>query len=121
MGIWELYLLTVISNLSYSLAIILTFSLLVVFFATIFLFMPILLGDEEDSERAKFTLKGMKPIYILCVVFCLFGALLPSEKQIYLIIGGAYATNIDGIEKLPANVVKAANAFLDQYNGDDND
>lgn len=47
---------------------------------------------------------------------CIVGAVscfIPDERQLALIIGGHFATNIEGIDKLPVNVVKAANSFLE--------
>jgi hypothetical protein len=39
--------------------------------------------------------------------------MIPSEKALYKIIGAYAVTNIEGVEKLPPNIVKAANNFLE--------
>lgn len=45
-------------------------------------------------------------------------ATLPSSKQAWMIVGAYVATNIEGIDKLPKNTVKALNQFLEQYTED---
>lgn len=44
----------------------------------------------------------------------LANSILPTEKQLYVIAGGYVATNTKDIAKLPDNVVKAANAWLEK-------
>lgn len=76
----------------------------------------ILIFDSYDLDRREpwcFWLKILIPAAILSM---LIGAAIPNERQMYVIIGGYAATNIEGINKLPANLVGAANAYLERLN-----
>jgi len=55
-------------------------------------------------------LKYSIPVAVVIVVF------LPNEAQMKYIIGGSYVTNIENIEKLPPNMIDAANKFLEKMN-----
>jgi hypothetical protein len=64
--------------------------------------------------------KKVKFNYIIIPIFMwLAGILIPSEKQMMYLIGGYAATNVENIEKLPKNVVDAANKFLEDYTTQD--
>ena len=39
----------------------------------------------------------------------------PTKQTAYLMIGGYAVTNVEGIKELPANVIGAANHFLEEY------
>lgn len=43
-------------------------------------------------------------------------AFIPSTKDIAVIIAGKYATNSEEMKKLPDNVLKTFNTFLEKYN-----
>lgn len=62
-----------------------------------------------------------KKILGYCKVFALIAAAIggaavfvPNETQIYTIAGGYYATNNAELKKLPDNVLKAANGYLEK-------
>jgi len=55
------------------------------------------------------TLKTMIPVLILV-------SFIPTQKMMMYMIGGYAVTNIEGIEKLPKNVIGAANKFLEDFN-----
>ena len=60
--------------------------------------------------------KMIKKIYVVVPFIVMSLAMfIPSEKQMMYIIGGYAATNVENIEKLPKNVVNAANKFLESY------
>ena len=69
-------------------------------------------GAIEENERAKAWGSSMIKVIIPFVVVA---SLIPSSKQMMYIIGGYAATNVENIEKLPKNVVNAANKFLESY------
>ena len=75
-----------------------------------------------DHNWKKLWLTHMKKWGIAtCVSISLISTLIPSEKQLYFIAGGYAATNIAGIDKLPGNVVKAANDWLEGINKESED
>lgn len=64
------------------------------------------------------SLKPLKHLYYIipiCLILNLIAILIPNEKQLYTIAGGYYTSNIEGIDKLPKNVVGVINHFLEQY------
>jgi len=80
--------------------------------ATIGIIFLISEGDSWDGTKMFF--EKFKSILIGLLLFGLVGNFVPNEKQIALIIGGAIATNTEGMEKLPENLVKASNSFLER-------
>ena len=58
------------------------------------------------------------PIYPLLFAFlaslaiCVF---TPNKESMALIVGGSYTTQIDGMGKLPPNIVNALNKALEDY------
>lgn len=64
-----------------------------------------------DGYRVK---KCVLIVPLLGLFFGILSALTPSEKQLYFIAGGYAATNVEGIEKLPSNLTKAANTWLER-------
>ena len=72
---------------------------------------------DQDKKAALFVSgrKAFKTGVIICVPAILFASFIPSSKQMMYIIGGYAATNVENIEKLPKNVVDAANKFLESY------
>lgn len=49
------------------------------------------------------------------ILTLLIGVVIPDNRQMTYLIGGYAATNVENIEKLPKNVVNAANKFLEDY------
>lgn len=69
--------------------------------------------DSPARGWRKLWANQMKKWGAAAIILCaLIAALIPSEKQLYFIAGGYAATNIAGIDKLPENLVKAANDWL---------
>ena len=73
-------------------------------------------GDSDKKtglfESAR---KAIRTGAIICFPVILFSSFIPTSKQMMYMIGGYAATNVENIEKLPENVVNAANKFLEQY------
>lgn len=44
----------------------------------------------------------------------ILSAVTPTTPQLWTMVGGYTATNIEGVEKLPPNLVKAVNRFLEK-------
>lgn len=121
MSILELYLLNVLFQLG---------GILSVAAGVFFLLLPFVLligllhidaefyGDERKQRKAtlfKFT-KVMASVAVICLLTSIF---IPSKEQAIWIAGGHIATNAEGIEKLPDNVVRAANAFLESVSNEE--
>ena len=133
MSAWELWLyLVLVPNL----AMHMQFLCLVVGLATVFAAISRAIADDQSAEieahsslagsdrgdsqpdycQHRFFLFGQR-LSTLVAVFIAVLALqtaIPSPRQMYMLIGGYAATNIEGVEQLPANVVRAANAFLER-------
>jgi hypothetical protein len=71
-------------------------------------------SDFDEDEKTKEKIKVSKKCALLALPFLLLCGLFPSEKQLYVIAGGYVATNTKDVAKLPDNVVKAANAWLEK-------
>lgn len=67
-------------------------------------------NTEEDRRRSKaFFIR-----WLLCTVIALVGAnILPSSTQVATIASLYVATNAEGVEKLPDNVVQYVNKYLE--------
>lgn len=72
-----------------------------------------------DSDKKKALFKSgrsyLKKGAIIFAPILLLASFIPSEKQMMYLIGGYAATNVENIEKLPKNMVNAANKFLEDY------
>lgn len=70
--------------------------------------------DKHDAAMLK-TIHTFRRLVPIGLVFVTLGILIPPPRAIYTTIGVYVVTNIDGIENLPPNLVKAANKFLEDY------
>jgi len=106
MDLSTLYLILILPNIGKVLGVasLITITLLIVFMTNASF-------DEEVNESFSKIKSSIK--YILLCGF--LSVMIPSEKQMMYMIGGYAATNVDGIEKLPKNVVSAANKFLEDF------
>lgn len=68
----------------------------------------------EEPEFAKRIFRWVVRFAVSFVVLTLIAIPLPSDKQLYTLAGGYVATNTKDVAKLPDNVVKAANAWLEK-------
>ncbi len=70
-------------------------------------------AENRDEEACKVAGKWFKNTFIT-LAFCMFISIfIPSEKQMLTLVGGYAVTNNEQIQKLPDNVLKAANAYLE--------
>jgi hypothetical protein len=69
-------------------------------------------GYETIAKRMRSACRTLVAVAVVCG---LLSTLMPTRKDWYMIIGGYAVTHIEGIDKLPANVVGAANEFLKRY------
>lgn len=123
MDLLTIYLLTVLPNLGILLGVLSSISLVC---TLIFLVITSInrcnvyswtTAEEKKEYVALFkcavkTTKFVLPISFLLLIVC---NLIPNERQMYTIIGGYAVTNIEGIDKLPKNLIGAANKFIENY------
>jgi len=72
-------------------------------------------GNEDKINRLRKTRDKATKFMVLPVIILFIAVFIPSGKQMMYMIGGYAATNIEDVEKLPKNVVNAANKFLESY------
>lgn len=56
-----------------------------------------------------------KKVVIIPAILLAISLPIPSNKQMIYLVGGYVATNVENVEKLPKNLVGAANKFLEDY------
>lgn len=111
MSLTQLYFFTVIlPNINIALAF--TFAVLFVFSIFYLIHGATLDNNYEDAKGSAF--RYAKNLLICTIGIGFISIPFPSEKQLYMLAGGYVATNTKDIAKLPDNVVKAANAWLER-------
>lgn len=118
MSLWELWLLTVIPSVGNIIGFI---GILLGGTSAVLGFLGVMeYFDNRDSilyqeDALKGLLMFRKSIIggAVAVFVLLVAALIPSKQDLYFIVGGSYVTNIEGIDKLPPNIIKATNVFLE--------
>lgn len=110
MNIWLLYLMfAVLPNAAKSLDLA-CFMAAVAILITIPIWLTCL--AEEKVRAAARAIGWIKAEVIAIFVFMVFAIFVPSEKQVWTIAGGYAATNDAELKKLPDNLLKTANDFL---------
>jgi len=115
MSIFELWALFVAFP---TLEAISTFILVMLGITAVTIGIIFLISEGNSWDGTKMFFEKFKSVLIGLLLFGLVGNFVPNEKQVALIIGGTIATNTKGIEKLPDNLVKAANSFLERIQED---
>ena len=69
---------------------------------------------ECDDDAIKYWRKAALKFVWAIIVVGIISVPIPSEKELYTVAGGYIATNTKDVAKLPDNVVKAANAWLEK-------
>ena len=75
--------------------------------------------DDDKISRLRKTRDKAVKAFIIPIIFFLISSFIPSSKQMMYLIGGYAVTNVENIDKLPKNVVNAANKFLETYTFED--
>ncbi len=119
MELWQLWLLFTVPAIAIFVSVI---SVSIVFIGTILL---LFLGSKlcydkaskqcDDVPETKALLKFLVPTYSVFCVIALLSALVPTKDDAMKIVGGYYITNIENIDNLPPNIVKAVNKFIEEY------
>lgn len=71
--------------------------------------------DEKVAAVKKTSWPLLKRTAILLTIVSILAPLVPNNRDLYVMIGGYYVTNNDEIKKMPNNVLKAANNFLEEF------
>lgn len=110
MSLFTLYLISILPSLSNLTSVIGTLSIIAFGVLTV---MVLFLAGEGDDVPAGIT-KARNLALKIALPCLIIATLIPGEKQLYMIAGGYVATNTAGVEKLPDNLVKAANNWLEK-------
>ncbi len=119
MSIFNLYLITILPNIRdfftfLSIGILIIF-LIIMLVTSLTVDFSLEKATEEAAKKVRRdTLSNYKLFISLFLIFSIFSVLIPTERQIYQIVGGYSVTNIEGISKLPANLVGVANKYLEE-------
>lgn len=105
MDIFTLYLITVVPQIGAAIGF-------TAIFGVIGLVTYGVLGYLETNEN-KF--KEVKGWFFALIVAGVLSAFVPSERGLYTMIGVYAVTNVEGVEDIPPNLVKAANEYLTKY------
>lgn len=108
------FLLVVLPNLSFLLGVI-CFMCIVLFIG-----LTISFSETKYFNNPAFT-KPCKIIFIVFIGCIVLSVFLPDSKQMLYVVGGYAATNSEEIVKLPGNIRKAANAYLENIVKENNE
>lgn len=115
MSMFELYLITRCENLHDLFMVVSIISLIVTIFSAI----AVTAMSMPDTWTGKVT--DIKPYrkYVLilgsvCFVSSLISALLPTTKDIALIYSGHFVTHSEELKKLPDNLLRHLNTYLEK-------
>jgi O-antigen/teichoic acid export membrane protein len=70
--------------------------------------------DDDDKRKSAAVLSYMKKLSGFVVLLAILDVFLPDQSQIYTITGAYAVTNNAEIAKLPDNILKAANGYLEK-------
>lgn len=122
MDLTTIYLLTVLPDIGHALV---AWSVIGFIISAIALGVFWIAGEEYstyDSEKRQEICKRYfrhRNIAIACVAFFvglnLLASAVPDRKQMMVIAGMYFGSNIEGIKDLPPNIVKAVNSALEQF------
>ena len=71
---------------------------------------------EEDKKTISSMKALAKKFMIVMIILGSLDVLLPDSKQIYSLAGAYAVSNDKELAKLPDNVLKAANSYLEKFN-----
>lgn len=113
MSILTLYfLLTLLPNMD--MAIDISIGILVVA-AVVF---AICYSVEFDDKSKEPYLKFLKNMITALIYLIILGVFVPGKEQIVTMVGGYAVTNDQEMKKLPDNILKAANTYLERMTVD---
>jgi hypothetical protein len=72
--------------------------------------------DAEDKTKGAALLRNLRLATIIVVISGFINCFFPNQKAVYTIAGAYAVTNNEELAKLPNNVIKAANDYLEKLN-----
>jgi hypothetical protein len=105
MSLFALYLLIMLDRVEYLFVGIMLSIVLITFMLSV-------IYAEDIGKVVKVLKRGFAGFLTAMLLM----TLIPNTKQAMLIVGGYYVTNLEDINKLPDNTVRAINTFLEEYN-----
>jgi len=72
--------------------------------------------NDDDKAKSDATISYMKKLSGFVILLALLDVFLPDQSQIYTITGAYAVTNNAEMAKLPDNILKAANGYLEKLN-----
>ena len=117
MNLFTLYLIfTVLPNLNTaSITLCVLSGIALIIFMVCYVFST---GDDNANDLA-LCKKIIPKLLILFVPVFILTVLIPSGKQLAYLVSGYVITNTEDIDKLPKNLVDAANKYLEDYKAED--
>lgn len=71
-------------------------------------------AKSEDQDNLADTLFFISKVMAVALfISAILTNTLPTKNDMLLLVGASAATNIEGIEKLPPNIIKAMNNYLE--------
>ncbi len=108
MSLFTLYLITMLPKIGTA------FNTIGILSIIVFGVWALVVFIEKIEEYKKVVIKYLKISFFVLFI----GVLIPTSDTLKYIIGGYVITNIEGIEKLPKNLIKYANTILEEEVGD---
>ena len=71
--------------------------------------------DDNEKKAAKSASKWAKLLIPLFTITSLMMILVPTNKQLAIIIAGSYVTQNEEMIKVPTKATKVLNKFMDEY------
>jgi len=112
MGLFELYVLFMISAFGNFFTAVAIVSLIAFGIVTVISFLAWSFDNSTHGERV---FKSTRWWLVAPVVMGLVATAIPGKQDMLMIAGLYYASNIQGVNELPANVVKVLNNTLSSY------
>ena len=71
---------------------------------------------DDDEKKSAEVINYAKKLSGFVILLAILSVFLPSQSQIYTITGAYAVTNNAEMAKLPDNILKAANGYLEKIN-----
>lgn len=72
--------------------------------------------DDDDKKKSAAVISYAKKLSGFVILLAILDVFLPDQSQIYTITGAYAVTNNAEMAKLPDNILKAANGYLEKLN-----